>query len=406
MAGYSGTPLPKKLGIQKHFRMCLLGMPSEVKAELKEALASCRVAKDGQERLDFAMIFVKTAVDLKRDLARLSTRLAPAGMLWVSWPKKASGVSTDLKEDEVRRIGLAAGLTAAGFGAGSALTVIPIQYVIQHQGYQSAFLWFGLGQGLVVLVLAWFLAAPLAGEVPSAVQKKKVPQSPFSATWIEALRSPIFWVLYAMFVVMAASGLILLAQFAPIAKDFKVADVTISFLGITGPVLIVAASLDNVLNGLARPFFGWVSDNIGRELTMFLVFTGSAVSMWGITTLGRDPVFFVAFFALSFFTWGEIFSLFPSTCTDTFGTKYATTNAGLLYTAKGTGALVVPLANVLVGSTGDWHAVFMLAAAMNLLTGVVAITVLKPMRRAHYDALGIRVSDGTVQRGKRDSRLG
>jgi len=110
MAGYSGTPLPKKLGIQKHFRMCLLGMPSEVKAELKEALASCRVAKDGQERLDFAMIFVKTAVDLKRDLARLSTRLAPAGMLWVSWPKKASGVSTDLKEDEVRRIGLAAGL--------------------------------------------------------------------------------------------------------------------------------------------------------------------------------------------------------------------------------------------------------------------------------------------------------
>jgi len=304
------------------------------------------------------------------------------------------------------RRGLAAGLTAAGFGAGSALTVIPIQYVIQHQGYQSAFLWFGLGQGLVVLVLAWFLAAPLAGEVPSAVQKKKVPQSPFSATWIEALRSPIFWVLYAMFVVMAASGLILLAQFAPIAKDFKVADVTISFLGITGPVLIVAASLDNVLNGLARPFFGWVSDNIGRELTMFLVFTGSAVSMWGITTLGRDPVFFVAFFALSFFTWGEIFSLFPSTCTDTFGTKYATTNAGLLYTAKGTGALVVPLANVLVGSTGDWHAVFMLAAAMNLLTGVVAITVLKPMRRAHYDALGIRVSDGTVQRGKRDSRLG
>ena len=110
MAGYSGTPLPKKLGLRQQFRVRLVGMPSDVEAELKDALASCRVAKNGREPLDFAMIFVKTAVDLKRDLARLSTRLAPAGMLWVSWPKKASGVSTDLKEDEVRRIGLAAGL--------------------------------------------------------------------------------------------------------------------------------------------------------------------------------------------------------------------------------------------------------------------------------------------------------
>jgi OFA family oxalate/formate antiporter-like MFS transporter len=304
------------------------------------------------------------------------------------------------------RRGFAAGLTAAGFGAGSALTVIPIQYVIQHHGFESAFLWFGLGQGLVVLLLSWFLAAPRPGEAPAAVQKKNVQQSPYSATWVEVLRSPIFWVLYAMFVVMAGSGLILLAQFAPIAKDFKVADVTISVLGITGPVLTVAASLDNVLNGLARPFFGWVSDNIGREVTMFLVFTVSAAAMWGITTFGQDPVLFIVFFALSFFTWGEIFSLFPATCTDSFGTKYATTNAGLLYTAKGTGALVVPLANVLVGSTGDWHAVFMLAAAMNLLTGIVAVAVLKPMRRAHYEALGVPVSNDAARTGKMAGRPG
>jgi len=110
VAGYSGTPLSKKLGIQKQFRVCLIGMPSDVEAELKDVLASCRVAKDGQESCDFAMLFVKTEADLKKNLSRLSTRLAPAGMLWVSWPKKASGVSSDLREDDVRRIGLAVGL--------------------------------------------------------------------------------------------------------------------------------------------------------------------------------------------------------------------------------------------------------------------------------------------------------
>ena len=110
MAGYSGTPLPKKLGIQRQFRVCLIGMPSDVEAELKDVLANCRVTKDVQDACDFAMIFVKTQADLKKSLSRLPTRLAPAGMLWVSWPKKASGMSTDLREDDVRRIGLGVGL--------------------------------------------------------------------------------------------------------------------------------------------------------------------------------------------------------------------------------------------------------------------------------------------------------
>ena len=110
MAGYSGTPLPKKLGIQEQFRVCLIAMPADVEAELKDVLANCRVAKDGQAFCDFAMLFVKTEADLKKNLSRLSTRLAPAGMLWVSWPKKASGVSTDLREDDIREIGLAVGL--------------------------------------------------------------------------------------------------------------------------------------------------------------------------------------------------------------------------------------------------------------------------------------------------------
>jgi hypothetical protein len=108
MAGYSGTPLPKKLGIKAKQRVALLDLPSDVRAELKSALASCKVAKDGP--VDFAMIFVKTASELKKQFPLLARRLVPAGMLWVSWPKKASGVASDLNENEVRRIGLEAGL--------------------------------------------------------------------------------------------------------------------------------------------------------------------------------------------------------------------------------------------------------------------------------------------------------
>jgi len=110
MAGYSGTPLPKKLGIKEQFRVAFLDLPPDVRAELKDALKNCRIAKDGKEPLDFAMVFVKSAAELKKKFGEMSKQLAPAGMLWVSWPKKASGVATDLDENEVRRIGLEAGL--------------------------------------------------------------------------------------------------------------------------------------------------------------------------------------------------------------------------------------------------------------------------------------------------------
>ncbi len=287
------------------------------------------------------------------------------------------------------RRGLAAGITAAGFGAGAALTVIPIQYLIQTSGYETAFFWFGLGQGAIVLILSFFLMAPRPGEAPAPAQRR-LAQVSRSATPFEMLRSPLFWVLYVLFVMMAASGLMMAAQIAPIAKDFKIAKVPVNILGLVGPTLVVAISIDNVLNGLARPFFGWVSDRVGRENTMFVVFSIGAVSMWGLSMLGHEPVFFVIFCGMSFFTWGEIFSLFPATCTDAFGPQYATTNAGLLYTAKGTGSLLVPLASVLSKSSGGWHAVFMLAAVMNLVAGIAALLVLKPVRKAHHTALAGR----------------
>ena len=283
------------------------------------------------------------------------------------------------------RRGLAAGLTAAGFGAGAALTVIPIRMIIHASGYQSAFLWFGLGQGLIVLVLSRLLSAPKKGQVPAATALK-VRQSARDYAPTEILRTAPFWVLYVMFVLVAASGLMATAQLAPIAKDFKIADLPVDVLFITSTTLTVALVVDNVLNGLARPFFGWVSDHVGREVTMAFVFTLGAFSYWALGNFGNTPWTFIPLAGLVFFTWGEIFSLFPSACTDLFGSKYATTNAGLLYTAKGTASILVPLASVLKSYTGSWHAVFVVAAIMNITVAILAVFVLRPMRAAHHSA--------------------
>ena len=277
------------------------------------------------------------------------------------------------------RRGLAAGLTAAGFGAGSALTVIPIATMIQTSGYQSAFLWFGLGQGIVVVLVSLFLKAPQAGEVAipaaPAVQQTRRDYGPQ-----EVLRSPVFWVMYVMFVMVGAGGLMATAQLAPIAKDFNVDGVPVTILGLTLPALTFALSIDRVLNGVCRPFFGWVSDNIGRENTMFIAFLLEGIGIYVLFYLASNPIYFVILSGVVFFAWGEIYSLFPATCTDIYGRKFATTNYGLLYTAKGTAALLVPLSSVLTTWTGNWHAVFITAAILNVIAAVMALLVLKPMR--------------------------
>jgi OFA family oxalate/formate antiporter-like MFS transporter len=177
------------------------------------------------------------------------------------------------------------------------------------------------------------------------------------------------------------------AQLAPIATDFQIAKVPVSILGLSLPALTFALSIDRVLNGLTRPFFGWVSDNIGRENTMFIAFGIEAVGIWALSVFGHDPVRFVILSGIVFFAWGEIYSLFPSTCTDVYGAKYATTNAGLLYTAKGTASLLVPLANVLAAASGSWQSVFIVAALMNAVAAIMALAVLKPLRAAHYRAV-------------------
>ena len=278
------------------------------------------------------------------------------------------------------RRGLAAGLTAMGFGAGSAMTVIPIATMIKAQGYEATFLKFGVMQGVVVFVLALFLMSPKAGfSVPTSKQKAQW-ASRRDYTPAQMLTTPVFWIMYLMFVMMAAGGLMATAQLAPIAKDFKIADVPVSLIGITLPALTFALSIDRVLNGVTRPFFGWVSDRIGRENTMFIAFFIEGVGILALSAYGQTPVAFVILTGVVFFAWGEIYSLFPATCGDTYGSRYAAANAGLLYTAKGTAALLVPFTSVLAAA-GGWSAVFITASVMNLFAAFLALAVLKPMRR-------------------------
>jgi OFA family oxalate/formate antiporter-like MFS transporter len=276
------------------------------------------------------------------------------------------------------RRGLAAGLTVAGFGAGSALSIIPIQDVIATHGYESAFLWFGLVQGLIVIAAAWLLRAPAPGV--AVAMPSRLAQTTRDFSPIDMLRSPVFWLLYLLFILVYSGGLMATAQLAPIAHSFKVADVEVSLLGLTLPALTFALTLDRVMNGVTRPFCGWVSDHIGRENTLFIAFLLEGAGIWALWIYGHDPLLFVILGGIAFFAWGETASLFPTICTDTFGTKYATTNAALLYTAKGTASLLIPLASLYVAESGSWRDIFLAAALFNILAAFLVLAALKPLR--------------------------
>ena len=326
------------------------------------------------------------------------------------------------------RRGLAAGITAAGFGAGSALTVVPIIAMIKNSGFQSTFFNFGIGQGIIICIFAFVMFAPKPGQVPEVAAQAAVIQSrrqfapneiigpnswwiigalialvgglgmwalgagfyiPLALAalifllggWVVVTKGqPIFMLMYFMFVLVGAGGLIVTANLAPISLDLKVSTTPMTVLWMTMPALTFAATIDRILNGLTRPFFGWVSDHIGRENTMFIAFFLEGLGIFALYKLGADPFWFVVLSGIVFFAWGEIYSLFPSTCTDTFGPKFATVNLSLLYTAKGTSAFLVPLANVIKAGTGSWHMVFAVTAIMNFVVVGLALFVLKPLR--------------------------
>jgi MFS family permease len=212
-----------------------------------------------------------------------------------------------------------------------------------------------------------------------------LPPSPITAGAKDAeprsmLRTPVFWLLFGMMTMMSTGGLMIISQFAAFSRDFGVANVMVFGLA----ALPLALTVDRITNGLTRPFFGWLSDQIGRENTMAVAFLMEAAAVAIMVAFRNDAMVFVALSAVVFFGWGEIFSLFPSTLTDTFGTKYATTNYGFLYMAQGVGSVLGgPIAALMHDVTGSWLPVFAIIIAMDVLTGLLALAALKPMRRAY-----------------------
>ncbi len=281
------------------------------------------------------------------------------------------------------RRGLASGLTAMGFGAGSALTVFPIANMIKSQGYEATFFKFGIGQGAIVFLVSWLLKAPDAAteaSLPAAQSTGKFKSASREYTPMETLKTPVFWVLYVMFMLTATGGLIWTAQLAPIAKDMNVANAPVALMGITLAALPFALSMNRILNGVSRPFFGWISDHLGRERTMFLAFSLEAVFIVLLSPFGSNPVLFVILSGLVFFAYGEIYSLFPAICGDIYGRTFASANAGLLYTAKGAASLLVYVAAVVAARQGDWHMVFIACGVMNLIAAILAGGVLRRLR--------------------------
>jgi MFS transporter, OFA family, oxalate/formate antiporter len=228
------------------------------------------------------------------------------------------------------RRGLATGVVAAGYGFGAILTTFPIDTMMKQAGYQHTLIVFGIILGLVGAAAALAMRMPNGGDVlpPAPVMTRSRDVAPR-----DMLRAPVFWLLFAMMTMMSTGGLMIISQFAAFSRDFGVANVLVFGLA----ALPLALTVDRITNGLTRPFFGWLSDRIGRENTMAVAFLMEAAAVAIMVAFRNDALVFVVLSAVVFFGWGEIFSLFPSTLTDTFGTKFATTNYGFLYMAQGVG---------------------------------------------------------------------
>lgn len=294
--------------------------------------------------------------------------------------------------------GLAVGLTAGGYGAGSALTILPISATIHAAGYQTAFFWFGLLQGAIIIAAALFLRMPQKEHVKAST---KVAQTRRDYTLGEAIRTPVFWVMWAMFIGTVTGGLMAVAQLGVIAHDLGVKEAPVSVLGLTMAALPFALMLDRVMNGISRPLFGFISDHIGREATMFVAFTLEGLGIIMLSKFGHDPMMFLILSGMVFLAWGEVYSLFSATSADTFGTKHAGKIYGVLYCAKGVAALLVPMGNLLMEATGTWATVLYVTATMDLTAAACALLVLKPMLARHHarnEELARRAEQGDTTR--------
>jgi OFA family oxalate/formate antiporter-like MFS transporter len=273
--------------------------------------------------------------------------------------------------------GLCGGLTAAGFGAGAAITIAPIRAMIQSSGYQHTFLVFAIIYGVIVVVVSNFIKAPRAEDLPPP-SKIKVLQGTADLPPQQALRSPLFWIMYLMFFLVAAGGLMSTAQLSPIAHERGIADSLVTIFGVSMPAIVAALTAHNITNGVGRPLNGWISDHIGRANMMGIAFGIEAICIAAFGFFGTTPISFVITDALVFLFWGDIFSLFAATVGDAFGRQYVTVNYGIMYTAKGAASLLVPLGNVLTQVTGSWHAVYTVGCLMNVAAALLGFFVLRP----------------------------
>ena len=284
------------------------------------------------------------------------------------------------------RRGLATGLAAAGYGFGAFFTSFPIDSMIKSSGYARTLLVWGMIQAVIGVGAALGLRFPPEGYRPPGFNPDTAQlemQSKRSYSPKEMLQNPIFYLLFIMMAMMSTSGLMVVSNVGPFANEYKVAQVLVFGMA----ALPLSLTLSRVTNGLTRPFFGWVSDHIGRESTMALAFSLEAVAILVLFAFIDNPAMFVVLTGLVFFGWGEIFSLFPSTLTDTFGPKFAATNYGFLYIAQGVGSIFGgPAAAFIREQTGSWTVVFILVAGLDALTALLAITLLKRMRRQHFEA--------------------
>lgn len=278
------------------------------------------------------------------------------------------------------RRGLAVGLTAGGYGAGSAATILPIAAMIEASGYQQTFFFFGILQGSLAFIAAWFLRAPKQGEIRKT---SKLAQTTHDYTLKEALNTRLFWLMFIMFIMVVTGGMMAVAQLGVIAKDLGVKEFQVDLHFFVMAALPLALMLDRIMNGISRPLFGWISDHIGREKTMVIAFTLEGCGIIALGYFGSNPYAFLILSGVVFLAWGEVYSLFSALAGDAFGTRHIGKIYGVLYTAKGIGALFVPVGNLMMEATGTWSTVLYTVATMDLIAALLAVSVLRPVLRSH-----------------------
>jgi OFA family oxalate/formate antiporter-like MFS transporter len=301
--------------------------------------------------------------------------------------------------------GLCTGIVSGAYGIGTAVTVAPIEKMIKSSGYQHAFIFCGIVQGIIVTVAAMFIVAPPRGWIPKTWKPvARVHQVTTDMTWWEMLQQPTFYLIYVMMTLVAFGGLVVTSQLVEIADFYKVDKVIIAW-GMSAAIL--AIQLNRIVNGITRPLWGWISDHIGRENAMFTAFLVEGLAVWAwLQTINR-PLLFVLLSSVVFFAWGEIFSLFPSLTADLYGRRWATTNYGIVYTAKGTAAIFsAPVAAYVMLRTGSWIPVFYVMIFCDVIAALMALLWLKPLVSRTIAKAGGMMGTLTYPRKTRPVRIG